>query len=117
MKAEDIELLNELEALQRAGEELDEDDRASLKELRAEARDEKRTEKALAKFNKAKTVFKVDDDDGDGSYFLDLATASKWGTAQEVDRATLTGRIELVKIAGFMSDGSYGEDEAYYIEE
>jgi len=117
MDAEEIEQLNELEELLDAGEELDEDDRETLRELRAQARYEKRQAEALARFNKAKTVFMVEDDDGDPSYFLDLATASRWGTAEEVERASLPGRFRFAWIEGYMTDGNYGRDEVYAIEE
>jgi hypothetical protein len=113
MMAEDIERLAELEALKDAGEELDEDDREALRELRAEARAEKRQEKALAKFIKAKIVFKVA---GQNLFFLDRATAGKWGQVEEIDPKTL-GPVIFGTFQGYMIDDNFGEGEAYAVEE
>lgn len=131
MSSEDQERLQELEDLledEYGGElsEMDEDDRDELKALRIEARDEKRTAKALAKFDKARTVFKVmtpesrlkdgvtwetcTGDDAldfeptgeyDICYTLDLATARRLAveksTIEEIDRPTLTGKFVLAQ--------------------
>jgi len=94
--------------------EMDDDDRDELKDLRTLAREEKRTAKALAKFDKARIVWQVtwpihllnketgeyDVPTGefDRFYALDKATAAQVardtdGTIEEVARQTLTGRF------------------------
>ena len=115
MTTEDQERLQELESLleDEYGDELsemDEDDRAELKDLRSEAREEKKRAKALAKFDKARTVFRVtvpiigagNKPTGQNSvvYALDLTTAREWAgeageesNIEEIDRKSLTGKF------------------------
>ena len=131
MTPEDLARLQELESLleDEYGDELsemDEDDRAELKDLRSEARDEKRRAKTLAKFDKARTVFKVTTPEsrlkdgitwntrtGDDAldfeptgeydicYTLDLATAQRLAvetsSIDEIDRKTLSGEFSFVE--------------------
>ena len=112
MTPEEQERLQELEDLledECDGElsEMDEDDRAELKDLRIMAREEKRRAKAMAKFDKARTVFKVtapiigagNTPTGENyvCYTLDLATAHECtaddpSSIEEIDRKSLTGR-------------------------
>ena len=112
MTPEEQERLQELEDLledEHDGElsEMDEDDRAELKDLRIMAREEKRRAKAMAKFDKARTVFKVtapiigagNTPTGENyvCYALDLATAHECtedepSGIEEIDRKSLTGR-------------------------
>ena len=107
MTPEDLKRLQELEDLledEHDGDmrEMDEDERDELKDLRSMAREEKKRAKTLAKFDKARTVFRVDtpeDTESPCFYVLDLATAQKWagtkGSVEEVDRKTLTGKFTL----------------------
>ena len=99
------------------GEELDEDERAELGELRSQARSEKQAAKMLAKFDKARVVFRVvDPDDGD-FYMLDLATAQKWAgkhNIEQVERKALVGKVTIGTMEGFYGDGdNWGRDEVY----
>ena len=132
MTPEDLARLQELESLleDEYGDELsemDEDDRAELKDLRSEARDEKRRAKTLAKFDKARTVFKVTTPEsrlkdgitwntrtGDDAldfeptgeydicYTLDLATAQRLAvetsSIDEIDRKTLSGEFRFAEV-------------------
>lgn len=119
MNQEDRDRLHELESMlddECDGDlsAMDDDDRAELRELRAMVREEKRTAKALAKFDKARIVWQVtwpksrlneatgeyDVPTGevDRFYTLDKATAEKMardtdGTIEEVARQALTGRF------------------------
>jgi hypothetical protein len=114
MTQDDLERLSELEAMLDKDAELDEDERAELRELRAIAREEKRTAKALAKFDKARIVWQVtwpihllNKETGeydlptgefDRFYALDKATAELVardtdGTIEEVARQALTGKF------------------------
>ena len=137
MTPEDLKRLQELEdLLDEYGDELsemDEDDRAELKDLRSEARDEKRRAKTLAKFDKARTVFKVTTPEsrlkdgitwntrtGDDAldfeptgeydicYTLDLATAQRLAvetsSIDEIDRKTLAGKFSPV-MSGVFTEG------------
>lgn len=127
MTPEDLKRLQELEDLldEYDGElsEMDEDDRDELKELRSKAREEKKRAKALAKFDKARTVFRVIAPDSDGDYYmLDLATAQKWagtkGSVEEVDRKTLTGKFTNVTMGGYIGDSEdFGYAEVYVADE
>jgi hypothetical protein len=112
MTPEEQERLQELEDLledEHDGDmrEMDEDERDELKDLRSMAREEKKRAKALAKFDKARTVFKVTTQIiGAGNtptgenyvcYALDLATAHECtdrdsSSIEEIDRKSLTGR-------------------------
>lgn len=130
MTPEDLERLQELEDLledECGGDlsEMDEDDRAELKELRSMAREKKKRAKALAKFDKARTVFRVntpDDPDDPCFYVLDLATAQKWAgtrySVEEVDRKTLTGKFTNVTMGGSIGDSDdFGYVEVYVADE
>ena len=130
MTPEDQERLQELEDLledEHDGElsEMDEDERDELKALRSQARDEKRRAKVLAKFDKARTVFRVntpDDPDDPCFYVLDLATAQKWAgtrySVEEVDRKTLTGKFTNVTMGGSIGDSDdFGYVEVYVADE
>jgi len=111
MIPEDEERLAELEDLVDADEDLDEDTRAELRELRGMAREEKARAKALAKFDKARVVFRVVDPDEGDFYTLDLATAQKCIVGaqpiEQVERAALSG-----KIATAVFEGPYGPESA-----
>ena len=126
MTPEDLKRLQELEDLldEYDGElsEMDEDDRDELKELRSKAREEKKRAKALAKFDKARTVFRVVDPDEGDFYMLDLATAQKWAgtrySVEEVDRKTLTGKFTNVTMSGLIGDSDdFGYVEVYVADE
>ena len=126
MTPEDLKRLQELEDLldEYDGElsEMDEDDRDELKELRSKAREEKKRAKALAKFDKARTVFRVVDPDEGDFYMLDLATAQKWAgtrySVEEVDRKTLTGKFTNVTMGGSIGDSDdFGYVEVYVADE
>lgn len=115
MDPEEKQRLEELEE-QASNEELDEEERAELKELRAMTRKEKHDAKALAKFDKARFVFRVADPE-ENFYALDLATAQKWAgdnPIEQVERKALPGEFTVQIIKGFYGDGDdYGSDEVY----
>ena len=126
MTPEDLKRLQELEdLLDEYGDELsemDEDDRDELKELRSMAREEKKRAKTLAKFDKARTVFRVVDPDEGDFYMLDLATAQKWAgtrySVEEVDRKTLTCKFTNVTMSGLIGDSDdFGYVEVYVADE
>ena len=121
MSDENRKRLAELEE-QAEFDELDEEEREELRELRSMVREARRHKKALAKFEKARTVFRVIDPD-DGDFFtLDLATAQKWAgnrlSVEEVSRKTLTGNYTTCLISGVYGDGDeFGFDEVYVADE
>ena len=130
MTPEDLKRLQELEDLledECGGElsEMDEDDRDELKDLRSMAREEKKRAKTLAKFDKARTVFRVDtpeDTESPCFYVLDLATAQKWAgtrySVEEVDRKTLTGKFTSAIMGGSIGDSDdFGYVEVYIADE
>ena len=65
MQQDDIERLAELEEMLEQDEELDEDEREELRDLRSIKRDEGAQRKLLAKFAKAKKVWRHLDEDTD----------------------------------------------------
>ena len=59
MTQQDLDRIEELEALLEMGEELEDEDREELKELRSERRAENKRNKALSAWNRAKEVYRV----------------------------------------------------------
>ena len=100
MTQEELDRIAELEGLLEMGEELDEDDRTELRELRQAQRSKNRQSKAMAAWAKAKEVYRLNiaHDDQTPSYALtpkvleELAAAYGWDksewSAEKVARPT-----------------------------
>jgi hypothetical protein len=103
MTQEELDRIAELEGLLEMGEELDEDDRTELRELRQAQRSKNRQSKAMAAWEKAKEVYllSIDDDDSPTyaltpKVFDEMATMYGWPTGDwsvdKVERPSL-GRV------------------------
>ena len=92
MTQQDLDRIEELEALLEMGEELEDEDREELKELRSERRAENKRNKALSAWNRAKEVYRVTfpNTDDDPCYALtaraigDMAAVYDWDKADYV---------------------------------
>lgn len=92
MTQQELDRIEELETLLEMGEELEDDDREELKNLRSDQRAENKRNKALGAWNKAKEVYRVTfpNTDDDPCYALttkaidDMAAVYDWDNADYV---------------------------------